>query len=94
MLAIKTETAPTLVAGAFDIVFGQFEKVDAAVAFTDLPAAGGSSFQCKTAVSGNTVTVTIYKVTLTEATDESRVYAAAVTGDLTGKTVTVIANGY
>ena len=94
MLKIKTQAAPTLTAGAFDMVFGEFQKVDAAVAFTDLPATGGPSFQCKTAVSGNTVTVTIYKVALTEATDASRVYAAAVTADLAGKTVTVIANGY
>ena len=94
MLAIKTTTTPTLVSGAFDVTFGQFEKVDKAVAFTDLPATGGDSYQCKTAVSGNVVTVTVYKVTLTEATDGSRVYAAAETADLDAKTVTVIANGY
>lgn len=94
MLKMKSETAPTLVAGAFDMVFGEFEKVEEAIAFTDLPATGADSFQVKTAISGNTVTVTIYKVTLTEATDASRVYAAAATGDLAGKVVTVIAEGY
>ncbi|MBA7610065.1 hypothetical protein ES703_17270 [subsurface metagenome] len=96
MLEMKSETAPTLATGAFNLDFGEFEKVDAAIAFTDLAATGANSFQCKAEVGqtpGNRVKVTVYKVVLTED-DGTRVYAAAVTGDLTGKTVTVIANGY
>lgn len=96
MLAIKSQLSPTLVDGAVAVAFGQFEKVDAAMVALDLPdgAAAGLSFKCATAISGRIVTVTITKVTLTEATDANRVYAAAVTADVDGRTLTVIANGY
>lgn len=93
MLKIKTVTSPTLSTGAFTQTFGEFEKVIAAMVVSTLPATGGPSYQCEATVSGVTVTVTVYKVTLTEATDASRVYAAAVTGDVSGAIFTILAEG-
>lgn len=95
MLRIKTKTSPTLAAGAFTQAFGEFEKVNYALAVLDKPAtaASGVHLALRTAVSGVTVTVTVEIVTLTEAVDASRVYAAAVTGDVTGLIFIIVADG-
>ena len=91
MLAIKTETAPTLVAGAFDIVFGQFEKVLAATVSFDNPAANDTVFATDISLSGNTVTVTVKKIDVAGTTPVA--WAAAVTTDVADKAFTIVAEG-
>jgi hypothetical protein len=93
MLKIKTALSPTLAAGAFTQNFGEFNKVNSAMVTSDIAATGGNSFQYKATISGNVVTVTVYLVALTQATDANRVYAAATTGDVSGATFTILADG-
>lgn len=91
MLAIKTTTSPTLVAGAFDMTFGQFEKVvEAAVSF-DNPATSDYVFGASRAISGNVVTITVKKIDVTQASPIA--WANAVTADVAGMTFTVVAKG-
>jgi len=95
VLAIETETSPTLSSGAFTVTFGDYEKVNNAIAMTQEPlgtAGDGKLFCFKTECSGNEVTVTILKVDLEQATDADRDWEVATTSDLNGKTVVVIAD--
>ena len=95
VLAIEVEESPTLTSGAFTVTFGDYEKVKNAIAMTQEPlgAAGDGKLFCfKTANSGNTVTVTILKVDLEQATDADRDWEVATTSDLSDKTVVVIAD--
>lgn len=96
VLAMEVETSPTLDAnGAFTVSFGDFEKVKNSIATTQEPlgAVGDGKLFCfKTANSGNTVTVTILKVDLEQATDADRDWEVATTSDLSDKTVVVIAD--
>lgn len=95
MVKIKSTTSPTLVAGAVAVAFGEFEKVNAAIAALSTPdgAAAGDTFICATSISGPVVTVTITRVVLTEVTDANRVWAAATSAQVSGKTLTVIVDG-
>lgn len=88
MLAIKTTTSPTLVGGAFDVTFGQFEKVISASVVFDDPFTASYAFAASRSVATNVVTVTVKKQNL----GAPGAWAVAVTADLASKTVTVIAD--
>lgn len=92
-LTIKSSTSPTLTTGAFNTVFGEYERVESAVAMINEGYGGvgdGLVYQLSCTISGQTVTTTILYATLTQATDANRVWAAAA--DITGKTVSIIAD--
>lgn len=95
MVKIDTETSPTLVSGVFTKTFGEFEKIISAKAVVDTPAAAASGqlLVVTTSVSGVTVTVTVLKVALTEATDGDRVFAVATTSDVSGLIFTITVDG-
>jgi hypothetical protein len=89
MLAIKTTTSPTLVNGAFAVTFGEFEKVAEAAVIFDGPNVSDRVFEATRAISGNVVTITVKKMQVSA----TNTWGDAATGDVTGKTFTVIADG-
>ncbi len=90
MLKIKTTTSPTLVAGAFSVTFGDLEKVaEAAVSF-DGPNVADYVFEATRAIATNVVTITVKKMQVSAV----NTWGNAVTGDVAGKTFTVVADGY
>ncbi|MBA7500725.1 hypothetical protein ES704_03485 [subsurface metagenome] len=91
MIAIKAVTGPTLVAGAFDVTFGQFEKVVAAAVSFDNPATSDYVFGASRAISGNVVTITVKKIDVTQASPIA--WANAVTADVAAMVFTVVAKG-
>lgn len=94
MLVMKSVTSPTLASGAVDVTFGEYAKVNSAMAFIDTAeaAASGVFLNPTVSIAGYTVTVTIDKITLTEATDANRVFANAITADMNTKTLYVVAD--
>ncbi len=94
-MEIKSTTSPTLASGAFDTVFGNHEKVISAIAMINegFGADGdGLMFQVSISISGVTVTTTILKVDLEQATDADRDWEAALTANVASKTITIIAD--
>lgn len=89
MIAIKTTTSPTLSSGAFTVTFGQFEKINSASVSFDDPFTASYAFAASRSISGNVVTVTVKKQNL----GSPGAWANAVTSDLNGKTVTIVAEG-
>lgn len=89
MLAIKTVSAPVLSSGAYDLTFGQFEKVgDAHVSFDD-PFVSSYLFASIRTLATNVVTVTIKKQNLAGLGAWSNAGDSDITGSLT-----VIVDGY
>ncbi len=88
-LQMKATTSPTLTSGAFTMQFGQFAKVKNAEVMFDDPLAASTAFAATVALSGNTATITIKKQNLGSPGG----WANAVTSDLSGKVVRVIADG-
>lgn len=93
MLIMKSTTSPTLSSGAFTQAFGEAQAVVNAVATISAPgaASGSIGLACNTAVSGNGVVVTVNKLDTSGGTGPFA-YANASTGDVSGMTVTVIAD--
>jgi len=91
MLDIKTTNGPTLAAGAVDFTFGEMEKVIDAVVFFESPDISDYAFGTSTVKSGNTVTVTVKKIDVTQASVVA--WANAVTTDLANLDVAVMAKG-
>lgn len=94
-MQIKSTTSPTLSSGAFDTIFGEYEKVVGAIAMINegYGADGdGLMFQISISISGVTVTTTILKVNLEEGVDADRDWENALTANLASKTVTIIAD--
>jgi len=91
MIDVKKTNGPTLVGGAFDIVFGEMEKVENAIVYLEGPGLDNTTFDTKTSVSGQTVTVTIMKCTTTAVSPTA--WAVATTGNVAGQDVVVIATG-
>lgn len=89
MLAIKTETGPTLVAGAFSVTFGQFEKVAEAAVIFDGPNDDDYVYEVTRAIATNVVTITVQKMQVSA----TNTWGDAVTADVAAKTFTVIADG-
>lgn len=89
MLAIKTTTGPTLVAGAFDVTFGQFEKVAEAAVTVDGPNTDDYVYEATRAIATNVVTVTVKKMQVSV----TNTWGDALTADVAAKTFTVIADG-
>ena len=90
-IAQKTTTSPTLVAGAFNVVFGQFEKVIDALVKFESPQIGTYIFACSRTIAGNVVTVTIKKLDVTAGA--ANTWGNAVTADLADLDVVVTAGG-
>lgn len=90
MLAIKSESAPTLAAGVMTMTFGQFEKVDEALVSFDGPNLDDYVFEAVRTLATNVVTITFKKQ---QASAGVPTWGAAGNTDITG-VVTVIANGY
>ena len=89
MLAIKTETGPTLVSGAFDVTFGQFEKVAEAAVIFDGPNDDDYVYEATRAIATNVVTITVQKMQVSTG----NTWGVAVDADVAAKTFTVIADG-
>ncbi|MBA7682051.1 hypothetical protein ES703_90397 [subsurface metagenome] len=89
MLAIKTETGPTLVSGAFSVTFGQFEKVAEAAVIFDGPNDDDEVYEVTRTIATNVVTITVQKMTVSA----TNTWGDAVTSDVAAKTFTVIADG-
>lgn len=89
MLAIKTETGPTLVSGAFAVTFGQFEKVAEAAVIFDGPNDDDYVYEATRAIATNVVTITVKKMQLST----TNTWGDALTADVALKTFTVIADG-
>lgn len=89
MLAIKTETSPTLVSGAFSVTFGQFEKVAEAAVIFDGPNTDDYVYEATRAIATNVVTITVKKMQVSA----TNTWGDALTADVDGKTFTVIADG-
>ncbi|GAI69455.1 unnamed protein product [marine sediment metagenome] len=89
MLAIKSETGPALVSGAFDVTFGQFEKVAEAAVIFDGPNDADEVYEATRSIATNVVTITVKKMTVSE----TNTWGAAITTDVALKTFTVIADG-
>lgn len=90
-LKMKVTTSPTLASGAFDVTFGDFEKVSGAIAKVENPGTSDLVFDCSTSIATNVVTVTVKKINTTTASVTA--WANAVTADLSGVKVSVIAEG-
>ena len=89
MLAIKTETGPTLVSGAFSVTFGQFEKVTEAAVIFDGPNDDDYVYEVTRALATNVVTITVKKMQVSAV----NTWGNALTADVAAKTFTVIADG-
>ncbi len=90
MLAITTVTSPVLVAGAFRVTFGDFERVmEASVSF-DNPRIGGWVFATAVSLATNVVTVAVSKIDIAGAAGVA--WVDAVTADVSGRKLTVIAD--
>ena len=89
MLAIKTETGPTLESGAFAVTFGQFEKVAEAAVIFDGPNDDDEVYEVTRAIATNVVTITVQKMQVSA----TNTWGDAVTADVAAKTFTVIADG-
>lgn len=87
-LNLISTTAPTLVSGAFDTVFGEYEKVSYAQVMFDNPETSDYVFKAVVTISGHTVTTTVKKVRLSA----TNTWGVAVTGDFTAKTFVVLAD--
>lgn len=90
MLAIKSESAPTLDTGAMTMTFGQFEKVAEALVSFDGPNIDDYVFEAVRTLATNVVTITFKKQ---QASAAVPTWGAAGDNDITG-VVTVIAKGY
>lgn len=88
MLAIKTVSAPVLSSGAYNVTFGQFEKVTQAHVSFDDPFVAKYLYAASRTLSTNIVTVTIKKQNLAGV----GAWANAGDSDITG-TLTVVAEG-
>lgn len=94
-LAILSTVSPTLTTGAFNTIFGDYEKVMNAIVMINegFGASGdGLIFQTSITITGATVATTILKANLEEAVDADRDWEVAVDANLTSKTVTIIAD--
>lgn len=91
MIQIKKTTGPTLVGGAFDLAFGEMEKVEDVAVHLEGPAADNTDFAVKTSVAATVVTITITKVTTTAVSPTA--WGNATTGDVAGLDVVAIAKG-
>lgn len=89
MLAIKTTTGPTLDTGAFDVTFGQFEKVAEAAVIFDGPNDDDYVYEVTRSIATNVVTITVQKMQVSA----TNTWGDAVTADVAAKTFTVIADG-
>ncbi|MCL7412616.1 MAG: hypothetical protein M8353_03240 [ANME-2 cluster archaeon] len=89
MIDMKVETGPTLTAGAFNVTFGQFEKVSEAVVVMDGPQVADYAFEVLTSIATNVVTVTVKKMQISAV----NTWGNAVTADVAAKKFTVVAKG-
>jgi hypothetical protein len=86
MLKMKTAAGPDGTVSSVDVDFGEFEKVNYAIA----TMTGG--YLCRVAISGVTVTVTPMYFDYDAAADGAAIDVPLAT-DLSGETITVIADG-
>ena len=91
MLAIKSESGPTLESGAFAVTFGQFEKVNEAAVIFDGPNVDDYVFEATRSIAAatNVVTITVKKMQVSAV----NTWGNALTADVAAKTFTVIADG-
>lgn len=87
-LSLIATTSPTLSTGAFDTVFGEYEKVVYAQVMFDNPEISDYVLGTTVSISGVTVTVTVKKVQLSAA----NTWGAADTADVSGETFVVVAD--
>ena len=87
MIKIKSVPGPGPDAASVDVAFGEFEKVENAIAFVS----GG--YGARLTIAGNTVTVTPVYYDY-GATVPGPGIDVPATDDLSAQTVTVIAEGY
>jgi len=87
MIKIKTASGPGAGESSVSVRFGEFEKVAKAQA----TMTGG--YICKVSISGNTVTVTPQYFDYDAAADGVAIDVPA-SEDLSGETITVVAEGY
>jgi len=87
-LAIISTTSPTLATGAFDTVFGDYEKVMYAHVMFDNPGISDYVFGAVVTISGVTVTVTVKKAQISA----TNTWGAADTADVSGETFVVVAD--
>lgn len=90
MIDMQVVTGPTLTSGAFNVTFGQFEKVSEAVVVMDGPQVADYAFEALTSLATNVVTVTVKKTQISSGTPT---WADAVTANVAAKKFTVVAKG-
>lgn len=86
MIAIESIATPTLVAGDYDMTFGQFEKVTEAAVSLSGPNENGVVYEASRTLATNVVTIHFEKLTIGVNT-----WGNASTGDI--DLVTVVAEG-
>lgn len=87
---ITSTAAPTLAAGAFSINCEDMEAVTHVAIGIEGPQVVNRIFASHWAASGPVITITVEKMQLSA----TNTWGAAATGDLTSKTITVVAEGY
>lgn len=87
-LVMKAETSPTLTAGAFNVTFGNYQKVVNAHVMFDDPGITDYVFMAVVTKTTNVVTVTVKKAQISV----TNTYGAAITTDVSGKTFVVVAD--
>lgn len=87
-VAIKTEEAPTLTSGTFEMTFGDYEKVVQAAVFLEGPQTSDRVFEATYSTAANVVSIWIKKMQVSA----TNTWGDAVTGDVDAETITVIAD--
>jgi len=97
MLKMKKVSGPTSYAtGGFTVTFGEFESIEDAIAVCDqsqVLEASNTAYGLRVSISGNRVTIVVSTIDVTAAAPVAWAELAAGT-DLSGRTFTVIADGY